>query len=540
MAPRLRGRHRAMLWWLAAAKLLVALVPIAPIAFAVLPPSNPAAETSARSVSAPTEGLAAPAYAPAARDTTSIARSGAIAAWAVGVIVLLASSLRAARRARAWRRAGEPVRDPGLVTTARIAAAASGLRGVPRVLLVSGLPSPLVVGLLRPAVLLPSEALGRLGAGELEMVLEHEMAHIARRDLWLGFVPAVARRVFFFHPLAWLAEREYAIARESACDEAVVDRAGTDAFAYGKLLLLMSAVRPAATAALSPHSMLRRRLEMIESAVRRNPLGKRAAWALVALAAVAFVPVRLVARESLNNCLGESVAKDSAYVIVHGDTHTMCGDMRDVRMADRSRRGKEDLIWFRVGDDTWVIRDREIIAHALELFGSQKEAVDRQARLAELHAKIAALPSPPEEGVEGGIEGGVSGGVPGGVVGGVVGGIGDEQARLAEVQAELATTQARTIERDVRARVERDAMAQAEAELAYARAATIGRQASTRREAVGADARLQADLLARTMDQLGREMDTLGRRQDEVGFRQEALGKMLEDALKNGTAAMIQ
>jgi len=75
------------------------------------------------------------------------------------------------------------------------------------------------------------------------MALAHEMAHVARGDLWLGLVPSLARRVFFFHPAAWIAEREYAIAREAACDDAVLGHRGADAFAYGRLLLRLATPR---------------------------------------------------------------------------------------------------------------------------------------------------------------------------------------------------------------------------------------------------------------------------------------------------------
>jgi hypothetical protein len=59
-----------------------------------------------------------------------------------------------------------------------------------------------VTGLLRPVVLLPSHRFGTLTGREQQMVLCHELAHLERADLWFGCVPALAERVFFFHPLA--------------------------------------------------------------------------------------------------------------------------------------------------------------------------------------------------------------------------------------------------------------------------------------------------------------------------------------------------
>jgi hypothetical protein len=41
-----------------------------------------------------------------------------------------------------------------------------------------------------------------LTPNESSMALAHELAHLRRGDLWLGWLPAIAQRLFFFHPLA--------------------------------------------------------------------------------------------------------------------------------------------------------------------------------------------------------------------------------------------------------------------------------------------------------------------------------------------------
>src|SRR5262249_29392843 len=142
--------------------------------------------------------------------------------WAAGLLALSAGSLVGAFHARRLRRSGRPLDDAALAGKTADAARRLGLERAPEVLLVPGLRGPLVTGLLAPSILLPEAATSHLTPDELELAVEHELTHIARRDLWLGLVPSATRRVFFFHPLAWWIEREYAIAREAACDEAVV------------------------------------------------------------------------------------------------------------------------------------------------------------------------------------------------------------------------------------------------------------------------------------------------------------------------------
>ena len=60
-----------------------------------------------------------------------------------------------------------------------------------------------------------------MSADDLDMALTHELIHLQRRDLWWGLLPAVSQHLFFFHPLVHVAAREYALAREEACDGAV-------------------------------------------------------------------------------------------------------------------------------------------------------------------------------------------------------------------------------------------------------------------------------------------------------------------------------
>ena len=100
------------------------------------------------------------------------------------------------------------------------------------------------------------------------MTLCHELVHLRRKDLWLGWVPALAHRIFFFHPLAALAVREYAVAREAACDAEVLRVLGSAPQAYGRLLLRWG-VAPRETglaaAGASPSLQnLKRRLQMLQ------------------------------------------------------------------------------------------------------------------------------------------------------------------------------------------------------------------------------------------------------------------------------------
>jgi|GEM_PF-3635011 len=78
--------------------------------------------------------------------------------------------------------------------------------------------SPLVFGVVRPQVLLPSEA-SAWSPEVLQCVLRHERAHVERRDPLLMAVGQLALVAYWFHPMVWLAVRRQRIEAEFAADD---------------------------------------------------------------------------------------------------------------------------------------------------------------------------------------------------------------------------------------------------------------------------------------------------------------------------------
>src|SRR5207253_4236785 len=88
----------------------------------------------------------------------------------------------------------------------------------------SALPeAPAVLRILRPLIVLPSGGCDDLSDEELESLLSHECAHVARHDNLIARIESVVCGLFWFHPLIWIAQRITVIERERACDEMVTD-----------------------------------------------------------------------------------------------------------------------------------------------------------------------------------------------------------------------------------------------------------------------------------------------------------------------------
>ncbi|MEN6557323.1 MAG: M56 family metallopeptidase, partial [Thermoguttaceae bacterium] len=102
------------------------------------------------------------------------------------------------------------------------AADAVGLRRLPPVFFSRAVSVPVSVGLFRPAVVLPHAMLCETDDRQLQAVLLHEIAHIARRDHWIGVGQRIATMLFWWNPLVRRVGDDLSDLREEICDNYVV------------------------------------------------------------------------------------------------------------------------------------------------------------------------------------------------------------------------------------------------------------------------------------------------------------------------------
>ena len=100
-------------------------------------------------------------------------------------------------------------------------------------------PTPMLVGLLRPQLILPELELSQ---EELEGVLSHELTHWRHRDLWIKWLAALAVCVHWFNPAARLLAERLDRDCELYCDQTVArDWDRPRRARYGELLLRLAA-----------------------------------------------------------------------------------------------------------------------------------------------------------------------------------------------------------------------------------------------------------------------------------------------------------
>lgn len=565
LLPGLPAATRCWLWWLVAAQAVLGMVWSSPLELAVLPaPAAPAAQT----VVLPAMHASWTA-APAAADAVAMVVPQAslwswpamlLALWAAGVLVMLLHSLRGYRESRALVRSAMDCTDASLQQALQLAADAHGLRRAPTLKVSAQIRSPQLIGPWRAVLLLPARELPTMAADDLDMALTHELVHLQRRDLWWGLLPALAQHLFFFHPLVHLAAREYALAREEACDGAVVAGHGHCRHDYGRLLVQLGvAPRPAVgVASASPNfRSLKRRLLSLQQ-TRRFP--RMAAVAITAVfVLVGVAPLRLVAAvapppppaapraaitpppapsapipapepmtvpappsppqpptapQAPRAPASPQALDDGMPLVTHGQltlsrqpaqAFVLMGDgdnfvnasLADLKQARRDARDGERVLWVRRGQARYLIRDPAVLR---QLGRSQSEV----AALGEAQADL-----------------------------------GDRQSEIGEQMAKVSMQ----VTADVMAHLDVDAVTHAAAQHAAMDAAAEANQAArqARKAAAKAVDAQQIARVAREQAELGREQARLAQQQSLASARAARdVRAAIDQALSSGKAERLR
>jgi protein involved in polysaccharide export with SLBB domain len=153
--------------------------------------------------------------------------------------------------------------------------------------------APLLIGIVRPMILLPVSVLAECSPEQIEMILIHELAHVRRCDILVNFVQRLIEAVLFFHPAIWWLSNWVRLEREQCCDSIVVANT-SHAQLYAETLAAMAlpgiATRQAALAMTDSHLVVRIRhiLNIEEEAMNVSRKALLAAAGLLVIGGVVF------------------------------------------------------------------------------------------------------------------------------------------------------------------------------------------------------------------------------------------------------------
>jgi bla regulator protein BlaR1 len=208
---RARARHAIAY----AALLLMAVLPFV----TALAEADPLGEQARRPVMAAVDGTIGMQSVLAWRAWVV---PGAAVLWMAGVSVCMLGVGREWRRARILTRrdvtdAGEPA--GAIVSDLR---ARLSLKTVIAIRRSGHAAVPMVLGWLRPVVLLPLHTAENMPSDQLRAILAHELAHVRRRDYLANVVQIAAETLVFHHPAARWVSRRIRTEREYCCDDVAV------------------------------------------------------------------------------------------------------------------------------------------------------------------------------------------------------------------------------------------------------------------------------------------------------------------------------
>ena len=208
--------------------------------------------------------------------------------------------------------------------------------------------SPALFGFIRPRLLLPTGMIEKLSLDELRYVFLHELAHLKRHDIGLGWLAALCQVLHWFNPLVWVAFWRMRADRELACDAlALSSIAPEQSNDYGQtiLRLLESFTQfrrlPALAGVLEDKSQLKRRITMI--AKFKKPSTK---WSLLAIALIALLSCVVLtnAQQTAEEKQPQKLAKEFVQLLVEG-RFTKAAENFDTTMKNALPAEKLEQTW---------------------------------------------------------------------------------------------------------------------------------------------------------------------------------------------------
>jgi len=266
-----------------------------------------------------------------------------VAAWALGVCAL---SLRHLGGLLLLYRLSRAVAIPCLPAWEACAERLAAQMGIGRKILLrcsAQIDVPCAFGLFKSYVLLPASAVMGLTPEQTEALIAHELAHIARHDVFFNLVQVCMETILFYHPTVWWLSTQIRVAREQSCDDLAVQIIGDRAL-YARSLYALEEARAAipqlALGAKGDSSRMTNRhlIHRIQRVLGVSGPEKRDPWAKGALALCAaaiglstLMPLRAYSRPTQQD---PPVKKETTVKIMTNILMNINGDKIELTTTD--------------------------------------------------------------------------------------------------------------------------------------------------------------------------------------------------------------
>jgi bla regulator protein blaR1 len=216
-----------------------------------------------------------------------------VAIWSIGVLIIATRSLWH------WQRLVRLVRGataPGPEWQARLERMRQRfeLSRPVRLLVSAQVATPMLIGWIKPVVLLPLSMLSGFSTHQIELIIAHELGHVRRWDYLANLFQVVVETTLFYHPVVHWISRDVRNARESCCDDLVLSLAKGNPIAYARTLADLEELRHDLDDVVAPAlgatgGILLARIRRIVGVEGHDPLPRSTKWPLLLVAAAALV-----------------------------------------------------------------------------------------------------------------------------------------------------------------------------------------------------------------------------------------------------------
>lgn len=201
------------------------------------------------------------------------------------------------------------------------------------------LDAPLIVGIFKPTLFLPSTPIAK---NDMNYILMHELTHYKRGDLWYKWFAMAVQSVHWFNPFSYVVSRQIDAECEISCDwEVTKGLSTTEKNGYMNMILdLISnskrSLRPLTTQMASDKNTLKRRFNMIKNQIKVNR--KRAV--ISAVLAVIILAAAVLASGILKGTLFKAYNNE----VISLNTDKIMGNYFNLLFVGTDNGGRADTI----------------------------------------------------------------------------------------------------------------------------------------------------------------------------------------------------
>ncbi|MBN2418756.1 MAG: M56 family metallopeptidase [Deltaproteobacteria bacterium] len=160
----------------------------------------------------------------------------AISVWGLFFFFFLIRVIKTGFKINKTLRLADPVTDRAILKLLGQCATETELRRTPKLYMVDGISTPMVMGFFRPGIIVPHNLLKPEFFEGLRFSLLHELKHLKQHHNWWLLIESIIGSAYFFHPVFYWAKNKIHEEQENICDRHVI-RITDKSVSYADFLL---------------------------------------------------------------------------------------------------------------------------------------------------------------------------------------------------------------------------------------------------------------------------------------------------------------